>query len=128
LLRLLGHFPLAVAQAGRSISLQKHLLSQSSKDPLREALEWYTDEFRVNARKLLSKKPPPVAWDYRNDSVFTTWEISYNSIAQRTPDAARLLLLSGFFNRHDVFEEMLGFAGASYLNGDSIRMRVLLRR
>ena len=46
-------------------------------------------------------------WDYRNDTVFTTWEISFEAIKDRDPQAAHLLLLCGFLGKDDIWEGLL---------------------
>jgi len=39
--------------------------------------------------------------------VFATWEISFQEIYEKSPKAAELLLLCGFFDHHDIQEELL---------------------
>jgi len=39
--------------------------------------------------------------------VFATWEISFNAIEEKSPNAAKLLLMCGFLNNEDIWEELL---------------------
>jgi hypothetical protein len=94
---ILGYFPLAISQAGAYISVQK----------LQCPMEEYINIYKRNARSMLAQTPAPAAWDYRNDSVFTTWEISFTAIEQEMPEAAKLLLLCGFFAKEDIWEELI---------------------
>lgn len=54
-----------------------------------------------NAKGLLKSKPP--IWNYRNETVLTIWEISFAAIKECDPDAADILLLSGFLDRNDLW-------------------------
>jgi len=40
-------------------------------------------------------------------SVFATWEISFKAIQVKSPEAADLLLVCGFFDHEDIQEELL---------------------
>jgi hypothetical protein len=55
----------------------------------------------------LSKKPPPAVWQYRDDSVFTTWEISFRTIETANPEAAKLLLICSFLGNLDISKDFL---------------------
>jgi len=39
--------------------------------------------------------------------VFATWEISFKAIQEKSPKAAELLLVCGFFHHEDIPEELL---------------------
>ena len=41
---------------------------------------------------------------YRDDTVFTTWEVSFNALS---PASQELLLLFGFFDNESIPEELL---------------------
>jgi len=64
----------------------------------------YLKEYQTDAGYLLSK-----GWKggKQDRSVFATWEISFNAIQQKTPEAARLLLICGFLNNEDICEKLL---------------------
>lgn len=95
LVKKLDFFPLAIEQAGAYISVR----------PL--SLKEYIKIYENNAKDLLNRKPPLVAWSYRNDSVFTTWEVSFTAVQEEDPQAAELLLLCGFLAKYDIWEELL---------------------
>ena len=64
----------------------------------------YLREYQTNASYLLSKR-----WKggQQDKSVFATLEISFDAIQQRSPNAAKLLLICGFLNNEDIWEELL---------------------
>jgi len=68
------------------------------------SLARYLEEYQTNASNLLSK-----GWKRgkQDRSVFATWEISFNAILQKSPNAAKLLLVCGFLNNDDICEELL---------------------
>ena len=39
--------------------------------------------------------------------MFATWEISFNAIRNKSPQAAKLLLICGFLNNEDIWEKLL---------------------
>ena len=39
--------------------------------------------------------------------MFATWEISFKAIQEKSPKAAELLLICGFFDHEDIREELL---------------------
>ena len=45
-----------------------------------------------------------MVWQYRDDTVFTTWEVSFNALG---PAARELLLLFGFFDNESIPEELI---------------------
>ena len=92
IVRKLGSLPLALDQAGsyvhtRRISFSKYLLQ-------------FEDAFA----EVTAKKPPTVGSQYRDDTVFTTWEVSFNALS---PASQELLLLFGFFDNESIPEELL---------------------
>ncbi len=120
LLQILGYFPLAIAQAGAHVSVQIRSFSRTGSDIQTQALQRYLDSYKKKGRMLLEQKPALANWDYRNETVFTTWEVSFSSIAEKYPNAARLLLLCGFIGRTDILEEIFYYgdfgSGKWFLN------------
>ncbi|KAE8158938.1 hypothetical protein BDV40DRAFT_307408 [Aspergillus tamarii] len=109
LLHLLGHFPLAIEQAGAYISVQHKFLPHES-DLYSQALQRYINEYHLNAERLLKHKRPQSIWDYRNDTILTTWEVSLQRIEIDIPEASELLLLCGFLSNNDIFEELFTYS------------------
>ena len=64
----------------------------------------YLRQFEDNFAEVARIKPPTAVWQYRDDSVFTTWEVSFNALG---PAAQELLLLFGFFDNESIPEELL---------------------
>lgn len=91
----LGHLPLAIDQAGAFL--------QVSKEPLQN----YVPLFNQHVKYMLSKKPPPAVWQYRDDTVFTTWEVSFRAIESHDGGAANLLLNCSFLSNLDITIEFL---------------------
>ena len=54
--------------------------------------------------EVTTKRPPTVVWQYRDDTVFTTWEVSFNALG---PAAQELLLLFGFLDNEGIPEELI---------------------
>ena len=88
----LGALPLALDQAGSYISAMQIPFSR------------YLVRFERAFAEVTAKKPPTVVWQYRSDTVFTTWEVSFNALS---PAAQELLLLFGFFDNQSIPEELL---------------------
>ncbi|KJK63773.1 Tetratricopeptide repeat [Aspergillus parasiticus SU-1] len=109
LLQLLGHFPLAIEQAGAYISVQHKFLPHES-GLYSQALQRYINEYHLNAERLLKHKRPQSVWDYRNDTILTTWEVSLRRIEMDIPEASELLLLCGFLSNNDIFEELFTYS------------------
>jgi len=88
----LGYLPLALDQAGAYIHTAQYSLDQ------------YLKEYQTNASYLLNK-----GWKggKQDRSVFATWEISFNAIQHKSPQAAKLLLICGCLNNEDISEELL---------------------
>ena len=92
IVRKVGALPLALNQAGSYISAMQ--ISFSS----------YLLRFESAFVEVTTKRPPTVVWHYRDDTVFTTWEVSFNALG---PAAQELLLLFGFFDSESIPEELL---------------------
>ena len=88
----LGALPLALDQAGSYISTMQIPFSK------------YLVRFESAFAEVTAKKPPAVVWQYRSDTVFMTWEVSFNAMS---PAAQELLLLLGFFDNQSIPEELL---------------------
>ena len=67
-------------------------------------LSKYLLRFDGTFAEVIAKKPPTVVWQYRDDTVSTTWEVSFNALS---PAAQELLLLLGFFDNQSIPEELL---------------------
>jgi hypothetical protein len=93
--RRLGQLPLAIHQAGAYLR------------KLRRPLKDYLPLFEQNMKHMLSKKPLGAAWAYRDDTVFTTWEISFKAIQDVDPKSAELLLVCSFLSNEDIWEDLL---------------------
>ncbi|KAI9760766.1 MAG: hypothetical protein M1840_002212 [Geoglossum simile] len=126
LLQLLGYLSLAIEQAGAHISVQLRSPLGPPSQLQTHALRSYLDAFKKNAKVLLERKPARSTWDYRNNTVFTTWEVSYATIREERPEAAQLLLLCGFFVKSDIFEEMLHYSRMLPANGMQIQQSIHL--
>lgn len=90
LVRELEYFPLAIIGAGAYIKNRR-----ISGNPVTSYLDLYEKE----AKTLLSHRSAPAAWNYRQDTVMTTWEISYEDMRKQLPEAIVLLRLCGFLHR-----------------------------
>ena len=88
----MGALPLALDQAGSYINTMQIPFSK------------YLLLFERAFAKVAAKKPPKPVWQYRDDTVFTTWEVSFNALGRA---AQELLLLFGFFDNESIPEELL---------------------
>ena len=88
----MGALPLALDQAGSYISAMQIPFSK------------YLIRFESTFAEVTAKKPPGVVWQYRDDTVFTTWEVSFNALG---PAAQELLLLFGFLDNESIPVELL---------------------
>jgi len=88
----LGHLPLALDQAGAYIHMSQYSLGR------------YIKEYQTNAGYLLSEE-----WKggKQDRSVFATLEISFNAVQEKSPNAAKILLICGFLDNEDICEELL---------------------
>ena len=91
----LGCLPLAIEQAGAYINRISKPLSS------------YLPLFESNVKALMDKKPSAATWQYRDDTVFTTWEISFAAVQRENPKAAELLLVCSFFSDNEIVDELL---------------------
>jgi hypothetical protein len=96
--------PVAIDQAGAYI--QK----------LGIPLESYLSIFEASFEETMAKKPAFATWQYRDDTVFTTWEISFKAVANENVKAAELMILCSFLSNDDISIDMLS-RGWSPLRG-----------
>jgi hypothetical protein len=85
----LGFLPLALDQAGAYISEQ-------CLD-----MDGYMDLYAEGRAHLLRHRPPRAVWSYE-ETVFTTWEISFAAVSKLNTLAAKLLDVAAFFHSDDV--------------------------
>jgi hypothetical protein len=60
--------------------------------------------YRENGQFLLNQTASPNDLTYRDQTIFTTWEISFAAINKTLPQAADLLLMCSFFANNDLWE------------------------
>jgi hypothetical protein len=96
LVRLLAYFPLAISQAGVYISIHQQNITA------------YHDLFLKSPRYDFGNNVQEKAAKYfcKSNIVLTVWEISFAAIQDRDSEAARILLICGFLDRSDIWEEM----------------------
>lgn len=93
--KTLGYLPLAISQAGSYVAARQMTLSQ------------YMKIYENNFRNIFRNVPGGPVWSYRDQTVFTTWEISFQEIEAKNKESAELLLLCSFLHNEDIWEEML---------------------
>ena len=95
----LGYLALAITLAGTYIGTTHRLRSDIKK---------YLPEYRQRRRQLLDRPPDSAVHQY-SKSVLTTWETSYQAIAESNcPEASVLLTLLSFLSSDDIFPELFG--------------------
>ena len=92
IVRKVGALPLALDQAGSYVSAMQTTFSM------------YLLKFESAFTTVTANRPPEGVWHYRNDTVFTTWEVSFNALGA---EAQELLLLFGFLDNGSIPEELL---------------------
>ena len=90
----LGHLPLAIDQA--AAYLQR----------ICKPLKTYLPVFEHNFELVMKKKPPKALWLYREDTVYTTWDVSYSAVQKMCPEAAEILVISSFLSNQNVPEDI----------------------
>lgn len=85
----LGNLPLALDQAGAYISEQGINFNE------------YLDIFSSTKAHVLENKPPKAVWSYEQ-TVFTTWEMSYSKLEKENELSVKLLEIGGFFSFDDI--------------------------
>lgn len=89
----LGHLALAVTLAATYVGSTPRLQSD---------IKAYLPEYRRRRRELLRRKPESLLHQY-DESVLTTWETSYQAVADRCPEAAVLMTILSFLSFDDIF-------------------------
>ncbi|KAJ7050973.1 hypothetical protein C8F01DRAFT_1237518 [Mycena amicta] len=89
-------FPLAIVQAGAFIDKSPRLKQDISR---------YVQLYQKNKAKLLSEKPAQSTEDY-NETVYTTWRMSFDQISQLEPLAAEFLQLCSFIHFEEISEDI----------------------
>ncbi|KAJ7054871.1 P-loop containing nucleoside triphosphate hydrolase protein, partial [Mycena amicta] len=89
-------FPLAIVQAGAFIGKSPRLKQDISR---------YVQLYQKNKAKLLSEKPAQSTEDY-NETVYTTWRMSFDQLSQLEPLAAQFLQLCSFIHFEGISEDI----------------------
>ncbi|KAH7134377.1 P-loop containing nucleoside triphosphate hydrolase protein [Dactylonectria macrodidyma] len=95
LARRLDGLPLALATAGA-------YLNQVSSSWVE-----YLEMYQTSWLRLL--KTSPVLLSYENRALYSTWDISYRQIERKKPAAAMLLKLWAYFDKEDLWYELLRY-------------------
>ncbi|KAJ7060541.1 hypothetical protein C8F01DRAFT_988888, partial [Mycena amicta] len=89
-------FPLAIVQAGAFMG----------KSPrLKQNIFRYLQLYQKNKAELLSEEPAQSTEDY-NETVYTTWRISFDQLSQVEPLAAQFLQLCSFIHFEGISEDI----------------------
>jgi tetratricopeptide (TPR) repeat protein len=91
----LGHFALAVTLAGAWVSATHH-----------KGIKDYLSAYRKQRSVFLRKKANSNAHQY-GESVFTTWEMSYEAVSEQCPAAANMLSFLAFLDNSDILLRLL---------------------
>ncbi|KIW95644.1 uncharacterized protein Z519_04229 [Cladophialophora bantiana CBS 173.52] len=105
----LGDMPLAIAQASAYIS-RRLLIFRGTQHKILQRLEEELTTYETAFLEQLEKQSAFALRGYRNDSIFTTWEVSFQTIESQDRAAAELLQLMGFLNRRDLDPKILRYA------------------
>lgn len=81
LVNTLGCLPLAIVQAGSFIAVQQETKPIAS----------YLDLLERYPSMVLGYRTAMGGWNYRNDTLLTTWEISFSALSKQMPKAALIL-------------------------------------
>lgn len=109
LLHRFDYLPLAIAQAGAYLSVQRQSFEDVELFIESKPVGKYLTLYERNAKTLLNWLPSRGDWTYRNKSVLTTWEISFQSLEHTSPLAAKMLLLCGFFGSSEISEDIFRY-------------------
>lgn len=74
---------------------------------LQKPLHTFLPLFQENFKKTLSKQPPAAVWQYGEETVVTTWEISFEAVRESDPQAADLLLRCSFLASNDISADLI---------------------
>ncbi|KAJ7054953.1 hypothetical protein C8F01DRAFT_1235000 [Mycena amicta] len=89
-------FPLAIVQAGAFIGKSPHL---------KQNIFGYLQLYQKNKAALLSEKPAQSTEDY-NETVYTTWRMSFDQLLQLEPLAAQFLQICSFIHFEGISEDI----------------------
>lgn len=102
---MVGYLPLAIVQAGSYI-LQHRI-------PVAD----YILLLSLYPRDILDASKPIDPWEERDNSLFATWDISFQAVAARDPLATRILMVCAHLSPHDIslliLEDGMGEPGMS---------------
>ncbi|KAJ7070104.1 hypothetical protein C8F01DRAFT_976474, partial [Mycena amicta] len=100
-------FPLAIVQAGAFIG----------KSPrLKKDISGYIPLYQKNKAALLSEKPGQSTEDYE-ETVYTTWKMSFSRLAEVEPLAAQFLQLCSFIHCDGIVEDIFERASTYIVKG-----------
>ena len=91
----LGHFALAITLAGAWVAATPH---KGTKD--------YLLAYQRQRSTFLRQKADSNAHQY-GESVFTTWEMSYEAVSEQCPAAANMLSFLAFLDNSDILLQLL---------------------
>lgn len=95
----LGYLALAITLAGTYVSTTYRLQTD---------IKAYLPEYRRRRRALLERRPDIAVHQY-SASVLTTWETSYQAIAESDcPEASVFITMLSFLSSDDIFLELFG--------------------
>ena len=102
----LGMHPLALSQAGR------YILETNSSFPS------YLRKYDARFKMLLQRRP--LAREYQNGSIHATLGLSFDSLVDREPSAAALLMLWSCFEKSNIFCQLFGWLPQLEASGHSM--------
>ncbi|KAH0602895.1 uncharacterized protein H6S33_008545 [Morchella sextelata] len=91
----LGSLPLAIDQAGTYIAARQITFQK------------YLSLYERNFKNIMKEKLLSTAWAYRDKTIITTWEVSFEAIKAENEEAADLLLICAFISNQDIWEDNL---------------------
>ena len=95
---ILGYLPLAIEQAGAYIS------------DVQIRLDEYLPLYKQHRRDLLQRASLGDIYNYRRQTVYTTWEVSYRMLEIQDNAAAEMLLLLTYFHHETIWEGIFELA------------------
>ncbi|KAF4935500.1 hypothetical protein CGCF245_v007532 [Colletotrichum fructicola] len=108
IIQRLAYLPLAISQAGAHIAM----------NPSEMPFAAYLDLYHRYPKEILSRKARKAASDEKDDTVLTTWEISFEAVQNQMPEAAEVLLVSGYLAPEGISQELFTYEGffSGYFN------------
>jgi hypothetical protein len=77
----------------------------------RISLQEFLTRFECKAEDILRRMPVDANVLGYNDTVFTTWEISFSAVQEMQPAAADLLTMCSFLSNEDIWEGLIARYG-----------------